>query len=235
MQRDQIKHHLRRLSKKLSPATIESIHGVISGIFGEAIDDGLVRSNPANKLLKKILPPKNQRDLKPPAPMTVTERDLMLATAGNICSRSMRLLLMVMVYMGLRLGEALAMRARHLDFDRMLYHVVEGFKRKVFKKPKGGKSRFVDVPEFLIAELEAHIAYLKKRGLKGGKGSSVDLLFADPAEKGGPWPYSQRKVQGELKRVCKAARLETRNPHDLRHYAAYAELGIIPTLMRIYC
>jgi len=59
LQRDQIKHHLRRLSKNLSPATIESIHGVISGIFGEAIDDGLVRSNPSNKLLKKILPPKN--------------------------------------------------------------------------------------------------------------------------------------------------------------------------------
>lgn len=44
-----------------------------------------------------------------------------------------------MIKHDLGLGEALAMRARHLDFDRMLYHVVEGFKRKVFKKPAAAK------------------------------------------------------------------------------------------------
>jgi hypothetical protein len=31
------------------------------------------------------------------------------------------------------------------------------------------------------------------------------------------WPFSQRDVQCELRRVCKAAGLEVRNPHDLRH------------------
>ncbi len=222
VKRREVKKHMRRLSKKRSPATVEAVHSVISGIFEEAIDDGLVQANPANKLLKKILPPKNQRDLKQPAPLTVKEVDRMLIAAEKSCSRSMRLLLMVMVFMGLRLGEVLAMRVRHLNLDRMLYHVVEGFKLKVFKKPKGGKLRFVDVPDFLVSELEAHIAYLKKEGLKQGKGGRVDLLFVDPTEKGGPWPFSQRKVQSELKRVCKAARLEVRNPHDLRH--TYAKI-----------
>ncbi len=60
----------------------------------------------------------------------------------------------------------------------------------------------------------------------------MDLLFADPAEKGGPWPYSQRKVQGELRQVCKAARLETRNPHDLRH--TYATILLIAGVSPAY-
>ena len=190
---------------------------MISSIFEEAIDDGLAQANPVNKLLKKILPPKNQRDLKQPAPLTVEEIDRLLAVAERACSRSMRLLLMVMVFMGLRLGEVLAMRLRNLDLDSRLYHVVEAFKLKTFKKPKGGKTRFVDVPDFILPELEAHIVYLKKQRLKHGRGSQVDLLFVDQTEKGGPWPFSQRKVQGDLKRVCKAATLEIRNPHDLRH------------------
>ena len=46
-------------------------------------------------------------------------------------------------------------------------------------------------------------------------------MFVDPKENG-PWPYSQRKVQGLVKKVCKAAGLEIRNPHDLRH--TYATL-----------
>jgi len=31
------------------------------------------------------------------------------------------------------------------------------------------------------------------------------------------WPFSQRKIQTLMKRVCKAANLRIRNPHDLRH------------------
>ena len=44
----------------------------------------------------------------------------------------------------------------------------------------------------------------------------MDLLFVDP-QTGGAFPYSQRKVQALMRRVCKAAGLKARNPHDLRH------------------
>jgi len=100
--------------------------------------------------------------------------------------------------------------------DHKKYRVAESFKRKGFNKPKAGKIRFVDFPPSLVKELEACISQLKKQGLKQGKGGHVDLLFIDPKENG-PWPYSQRKIQGLMRRVCKAAGLQSRNPHDLQH------------------
>ena len=42
------------------------------------------------------------------------------------------------------------------------------------------------------------------------------LLFVDLKEKG-DWPYSQRKVQGIVKRVCTRSKLRVRNPHYLWH------------------
>ncbi len=59
----------------------------------------------------------------------------------------------------------------------------------------------------------------------------MDLLFIDPDEKG-PWPYSQRKIQGLVQRVCKAAGLQTRNPHDLRH--TYASILLMAHLSPVY-
>jgi integrase len=230
--RNQVKHHLRELSKNRSPALVEAVHAVVSSIFEEAIDSGLTRDNPARRLLSKILPKKHQRNLKEAAFMTVAERDRLMAAAQNTCSPSMRLALKVMAFMGLRLGEALAMRLRNLDFDRMLYHVTESYKTGVFRKPKGGKSRLVDIPAFLLAELETHVAYLRKDRLKLGIGGPVDALLVNP--EGAHAPFSQRDVQCELRRACKAAGLEVRNPHDLRHTYATTLLmaGVSPAYVQ---
>jgi integrase len=159
--RNQVKQHLRELSKERSPALVEAVHAVVISIFEEAIDTGLIRDNPSRRLLRKILPKEHQGNVKEAAPMTIAERDRLMAVAQSTCPPSMRLALMVMAFLGVRLGEALAIRLKHLDFDRMLYHVTESFKEGVFRKPKGGKSRLVDIPAFLAAELEAHVAYLR--------------------------------------------------------------------------
>lgn len=133
-------------------------------------------------------------------------------------------MLKVMVHAGLRLGETLAMRAGCLDFKKHTFLVAESFKRKHFSKPKFGKTRFVDLPGFPSSELCDYLAYRKKENLRAGKGAKVDLLFVDPKETD-EWPYSQRKVQDLVKRVCKACGLRARNPHDLRH--TYASIMLM--------
>jgi integrase len=219
--RQEIKQHLRSVFRKRSSATVEAVHSVISGVFEEAIDDGMLGANPARGLLKKILPPKRQRDEKDPAPFTREELQRFLNISEQICTRTEQLILKVMAYAGLRLGEALALRVKNLDFDKMAYHVNESYKLKRFKKPKFGKTRILDLPSYLVAELKDYVRYLQKENLKQGRGGGVDLLFIDPTERG-LWPYSQRKVQGLMKKVCKASGLAFRNPHDLRH--TYATL-----------
>ena len=108
------------------------------------------------------------------------------------------------------------MRAEAYDPATLTIIVSESFKRRCFRRPKFGKTLIVDLPSFLADELSDYLRFLKKEALKAGRGGVVDRLFSDPAE-GGRWPYSQRKVQTLVRRVCQGAGLSVRNPHDLRH------------------
>jgi integrase len=214
--RSDIKTRLRLLLKTKSPNTVELVHTVLCGIFQEAVDDELIPGNPARGLLKKILPPKNKRNLKEADPFDIEERDRFLAYAETKCTWPEQLILKMMVHLGMRLGEALVMRTDNLDLKKMNYRICESYKQYRFSLPKKGKKRFVDIPAFLAKELSHYIAHLRKESLKNGKRGEIDLLFPDPKEKGA-WPYSQRKVQSLVRRVSKGAKLRVRNPHDLRH------------------
>jgi len=210
------KNCFKTLYKKRAPATVELCHTVINSIIKDAIEEGHIKANPATGLLKKLLPPKNKRNVNDPDPFDIEERDRFLEDAERICSLAEQLIVKVMVYAGFRLGEVLAMRLSHLDLRKRLYHVSESYKRYRFSLPKKGRKRFVDIPDFLAGELGRYVAHLKKESLKRGQGGEADLLFVDPKESG-EWPFSQRKVQGLVKRVCTGAKLRVRNPHDLRH------------------
>jgi integrase len=214
--RSDIKNRLRLLLKKRSPNTVELVHTVICSIFQEAVDDELILANPARGILKKILPPKNKRNVNEADPFDIEERNRFLEYAEKKCNWTEQLILKVMVHMGMRLGEALAMRMSNLDLQKMNYRICESYKQYRFSLPKIGKKRIVDIPEFLAKELGCYIAHLRKESLKNGQGGEIDLLFCDPKESG-KWPYSQRKIQMLVKRVSKGAKLRVRNPHDLRH------------------
>lgn len=215
--RKDVKSCLRTLlQKNLSPATVELCHTVLNGIFKEAIEERYIETNPATGLLKKLLPPKNKRDVNQSDPFDMEEKQRFLKHAEKISTWPEQLILKTMVYTGFRLGETLAMRLRHLDMKRMTYHVCESYKTRKFGLPKKGKKRLVDLPDFLAEEFGIYINHLKKERLKKGKGGHIDLLFDDPGENG-YWPYSQRKVQALVKKVCRGAKLRVRNPHDLRH------------------
>jgi integrase len=106
--RSDIKQFLKDVYRKVSPATVEAVHGVISGVFEEAIDDEFVKANPARGILKKILPPKRMRDEKDAAPFNREELSLFLETAAGICQPHEFMIVKAMAYGGLRLGETLA-------------------------------------------------------------------------------------------------------------------------------
>ena len=211
-----IKKRLRLLLKTHSPATVELVHTVLCSIFQEAVEDEVISSNPAKGILKTLLPPKKNRNVNASDPFDTEEKDPFLDYSEKICTWPEQLILKAMVYMGLRLGEALAMRLMYLDLKKMSYYVSGSYKQHRFNLPKMGKKRFVDIPNFLAKEFSQYMTFLKKQSLQEGNGREIDLLFPDPKESG-YWPYSQRKIQGIIKRVCKSAQLRVRNPHDLRH------------------
>lgn len=92
----------------------------------------------------------------------------------------------------------------------------------------------VCVPEFLVDEVRTHILWLKQEKLKLGKPGIISILFADPKQDG--QPYSQRKIQTAIKKVCLKAGIAERSPHDLRHtygvnsaFGNVARSGLIPS------
>lgn len=213
----EVKRFLQGVLKKRSPAMVELVKDVLSGVYEDAIEEELVSSNPSSRILKRILPPKRMRNVKEADPFTKDELAAFFQQAERMPNVSWeeRLILKVMGYAGFRLGEALAMRAEHLDVNSCSYHIVESYKVRRFGLPKKGKKRLVDLPRFLVEELRHYVLELKKRRLRQGKGGEVDLLFEDPGEAG--LPFSQRKIQGLMKKVCRTAGLRIRHPHDLRH------------------
>ena len=212
-----IKRFLQKLLNVQSSKSVELARDVFSGIFEDAVEEELVSSNPTRGVLKKILPPKNMRGVRDADPFNKDELDLFIQTAEKFpnVSWAEMLILKVMAYAGFRLGETLAMKAEYLDFNSKTYRVNESFKQHRFRLPKKGKKRVVDFPVFLVDELRDYIRHLRKESLKEGQGGEVSLLFLDPAEKG--YPYSQRKIQGLMKKICRSAGLRHRHPHDLRH------------------
>jgi integrase len=203
--RNRVKRLLVDLLKIRSANTVEVVHAVISGIFSEAIDLGYTDRNPAYGLLKKILPPKNKRSLSEPDPFNLQDRDRFLEGAWAKLPEPFPLIIETMAMTGMRLGEVLAMCWQNLDGRNLQYTVSETTRQRRFGPPKSGK-RLIDLDPHLVVKLEGHIKQLRKESLAAG--IQAHYLFPE---------VTQRMVQTAMRRACLAARLRTRNPHDLRH------------------
>lgn len=218
--RNRIKDLLVDILAIRSPKTVELVHAVISGIFSEAIDRGYTNENPASKLLRKILPAKNKRNLRKPDPFPRADLEKVLLSAWDRLPTPFGLILEILAYSGMRLGECLAMHTDHLDILNCQYMVSETTKRGRFGLPKTG-TRLIDLPESLVLKVEKYVFELRKKAFSEGK--TVGYLFPD---------ITQRLVQGALKRVCRFAKVRTRRPHDLRH--SYATILLMEHYSPVY-
>lgn len=203
-----------------SANTVEVVHAVISGIFSEAIDLGYTDKNPAYGLLKKILPPKNKRNLSEPDPFNLQDRDRFLEAAWAKLPQPFPLIIETMAMAGMRLGEALAMCWENLDVRNCQYNVSETTRHGRFGPPKSGQ-RVIDLDAPLVAKLEGHIKKLRKKSLAAG----IQAHYLFPG-------VTQRMVQTAMRRACMAARLRTRSPHDLRH--TYATILLVAHISPAY-
>jgi integrase/recombinase XerD len=108
-----------------------------------------------------------------------------------------RLMLLVLLYCGLRVAELCHLHAQHLDFDAKTLWVRNG---------KGGRDRLVPLVKHLVGPL---------RGWLAGRTSG----YVFPSREGGG-PLTTRAVQYLFKRLAEKANLpnpKDSHPHALRH------------------
>jgi integrase len=199
-------------------ATVRANLAPLRELFNHAIEDGIVASNPAAHVLKRMRGEK-ARAARAPRFLTSAELCTLLATCRVQAPRWYPFVL-TLARTGLRLGEALALRWDDVDLAAGIAVVRHAFWRGRLQAPKSGTGRRVDLSRQLVATLEAIRADQRSAALWDGVVPSP-WVFASAA---GRPPDSDAFRRGPWRRLFVAAGIPYAWPHCLRH--TYASLLI---------
>lgn len=127
--------------------TMRSYLQIINAIFENAIDNRIIDFNPARNL--KI---PNDASQKQRRSLTQEERQRVIEFQHRAQPAAM-----LMMFSGLRRGEATALRWSDVDLEnhRIIVSRSYNFKQREFKTPKNGKSRIVSIPQILVDYLSS--------------------------------------------------------------------------------
>lgn len=189
----------------LALGSVAQAYRTLSRVLAAAVDNELLGRNP----LRGVKPPRVESEA-----MRFLSHDEVATLAATI-DRRYQAFVLVAAYSGLRAGELIALRRRHVDLLRRSITVVEQVQyisgRHVVSAPKSSASRrSVALPGVVVAALEEHLASFAEPGTEG-------LVF--PAPEGG-----YLRLENFRKRVwtpaVTAAGVAPLRVHDLRHTCA---------------
>ena len=176
---------------------------LLRAVLTTAVEDGLIQKNPCKVRGAGI-------ERSPERPIVGPETVLQLAEAIGPRWRS---LILLAGFAGLRLGELLGLRRRHINLDAATVTVsgqivtLEGGRHLVSEPKTEAGRRTVFVPRLVVDSLSAH--------MQGLPDDPEALLF--PSESGGPLPATTFYMG--WKRARAAVGREDPHVHDLRHAA----------------
>lgn len=212
----------------LGAKTVRYIHAIIHKSFSDAVDIGLLATNPVERS-------------KPPRPRVAGQTELrfwepaqlrafLRISASHRLSTAWHLAAMT----GMRRGEVLGLRWGDIDFERSRLHIRQALVsvayELIFSTPKNHKARVIDLDATTVVKLRAHKALqLSERAVWGADYQDQDLVF--PKENGEPihpQTYSQA-----FERLVAASDLPRIRLHDLRHTHATIALraGVPPKVI----
>src|SRR5450830_1235297 len=167
------------VSSGLSPTSVTKYHVMLHSVFKRAVRDRVILTNPCEGIELPKIPPRKARILTP------DEYDQLLAAIPE----RFQLLIMTDIETGLRWGELIALRPRHIDFLRRTISVEQtivevsrkhsptGARMIVKDYPKDNEFRTLRVSETLLKRIARRIEQL-------GLGRD-DLIFASTETAGG--------------------------------------------------
>jgi len=196
----------------LSPSSVVKYHVMLHSVFKRAVRDRVIASNPCEGTELPKIPPRKSRI------MTPEEYQRLIAQIPE----RYQVLVQTDIETGLRWGELIALRPRHLDLVRGAVSVEQtivevsrkhsptGERMIVKNYPKDDEFRTVRISAFLVRRLERHIEQL-------GLGAD-DLLFSSTGRAGGN-PISRNTFRTKVwLPAVEASRLDFGvRVHDMRH------------------
>lgn len=228
----------------LSPKTVREVHILTSMILNEAVKDGIISANPAERArLPKI--EKHEADFLEPEELAE------VLAAADQEKENIRLFVYLLAASGGRRGEVVGLRWRDVNFEFGQIH----FEQTVLYRknlgiytdtPKNEKSdRFLRLPPEMMKMLSEYkeewekfkkkcgTAYPKKITLPNGSGQMQDIEpdFVFTQTKRFGFPISPDTTNGWLNKLSEKYSLKPLHPHMFRHSAAstliYAGVDVV--------
>ena len=206
--------------------TLQFIVKTAFRIFDSAIDNDLIVKNPAKGKMKAI--PKTAPKKKVNA--LTTELQELIRSTPHRC----QLAALIMMYMGLRRGEVIALEWSDFDFEKKTVHVckhavqISTIQFQVYPGTKNGKSRYVPIPDDMIDYL--YKTYIKAPTCNVFTQKNGNLHT--PSSFASVWKSYNNELNFAkvTKNNCSVSKFDPKgfeksvkvNPHQLRH--TYATL-----------
>jgi integrase len=203
----------------LARNTVRNIHAILRAMLKAAVDDGVLLSNPAEKLGRqlRLVMSKATRQEEIEA-MSREQRQLFLDTAAHVESRYFPLFL-TLAETGMRLGEAIGWEWPLVDVESREIRVAKAVSGGEVSTPKSGHGRTVDMSSALAATLARLRIDRKAETLRHGWAEMPSWVFCTKVGT----RSDESKIRKVMARILKHANLPSHfTPHCLRH--TYASL-----------
>jgi integrase len=196
----------------LATRSRRQIHRVLSSALRRAVEQQVLARNPCD-VFRKRLPKVEPREM---AALTSEQSALLL---GALQDDPIYWPVLIALATGVRRGETLALRWRHVDLDRGTMKIVESFEQTQrglrFKPPKNNRSRAVVLPAFAIEELRRRKKEQAEGLLRCGVRQSQDTLLCTQPD---GEPMTPVQLTHRFSRLtAKLNGLPKLRFHDLRH------------------
>lgn len=208
------------LGDKVNPKTVKNVHGVLHSALNQAVQCGLIRTNPADRT---ILPKRAKADIH------VLDEQQIPAFFKAIEGHPFQYLYMVDLFTGMRQSELLGLQWPDIDFEaktitvkRQLQYLgtIDGGYQ--YATPKNNKSRLIMLPDIAVQALKNQRARQSEMRLAVGEAWSNpdNLVFTNELGE----HIKHDVIYRHLKRIFAQMGVPNMRFHDLRH--SYAVLSL---------
>jgi len=211
-----------KTGKPLSAKSIRNIHGILSKCLNVAVDQGLMKSNPCERVtVPKVV--KTQIE-----PLTEEEQKAFLKA---IKAHRYSVLFTTLLFTGMRISEAIGLTWDCIDFQKGTLKIYRQLQKRLkkdggytFAPLKNSKTRIVQLSPYIIDLLRKHKTTQQEKRLAAGElwqgftnleEQETAFVFTDDLGQ----HLKQDTVRTDFKELCPDARI-----HDLRHTFAVNSL-----------
>src|SRR5215212_1864676 len=202
----------RKIEESLNPNTIGVMQGVLSTALNQAVDDGLIPSNPASRVKKAV-----KREQAPMRSLSLEEASRLLGAAVGTRDEA---LLILALRTGMRQGELAALRWEDVDLtDKpsiVVWRSADTRTKTRVSTTKTGKERKIHIGPRTVEVLKAHRARQLEERMAATSWADPGVVFPNMKGK----IRRRDSVVRSLRRTLKEAGLPVDvRFHDLRHTA----------------